>query len=296
MMRNGVLTVAALLGTVCCAENGSSQVVPTRAATLANAPNQFVEIGGVRVRYRDAGAGEPVVFLHGLGGRLEDWVGFPDRLRVPHRVIALDLRGFGESAKSIDDGRYGPHLADDVVAVLDALRLPRAHLVGHSLGALVAASAATQYPGRVSSAALIAGPLWADRASASAAVEPWVRDLVSGRGLVSLLAWLLPALPADGPRQMSELLLKDNDASSIAAVLRTVPALVESVHPSSSNVLLVSGARDPLHALSVAFARRYPNASFVQVPEADHITVVSSRETVEAVRQQLDSTTKKKAA
>lgn len=294
-MRQGMLTVVVLISAVWCAESGYSQAVPGRAATLAVAPNQFAESGGVRVRYRDAGAGEPVVFVHGLGGRLEDWFGFADRLRGTHRVIALDLRGFGGSAKSGDDRRYGPRMADDVVAVMNALRLNQAHLVGHSLGALVAASTASQYPGRVSSAALIAGPFWADRASASAAVEPWARDLEQGRGLVSLLAWLLPALPAEAPSKMSELMLKDNDVSSIAAVLRTVPTLVASLRPLSSNALVVSGTRDPLHPLNVALARRSPNASFVQVPEADHVNVVGSRETVEAVRQQLVSKAKKAA-
>jgi pimeloyl-ACP methyl ester carboxylesterase len=63
------------------------------------APDRFFTIGDVRLRYREIGRGEPVVLLHGATRSLEDWAGFGDSLAVDHRVIALDLRGHGQSSK-----------------------------------------------------------------------------------------------------------------------------------------------------------------------------------------------------
>lgn len=117
---------------------------------------QSADVDGIRVRYARRGPAEgvPVLFLHGFGGDLNNWLFNLDAVAEQHPVIALDLPGHGES-----DARLpGTGLADLAAFVgkfLDALGVPKAHLVGHSLGGAVAARLALDAPDRVASVALV---------------------------------------------------------------------------------------------------------------------------------------------
>jgi pyruvate dehydrogenase E2 component (dihydrolipoamide acetyltransferase) len=104
------------------------------------------------LRYlRQGEQGEPVVLIHGFGGDLDNWLFALPALAEEHTVYALDLPGHGGSSKAVGDGAS---LADAVVEFLDAQALERPHLVGHSLGALIAAQVASR--GRAASLTLIA--------------------------------------------------------------------------------------------------------------------------------------------
>jgi pimeloyl-ACP methyl ester carboxylesterase len=112
-----------------------------------------IDLPDISVNVRDAGAGTPVVLLHGWPDTGELW-----RHQVPvlaaagYRVITPDLRGFGGSGKPTDPAAYtAARLVGDVIGVLDALDLPRAHLVGHDWGAAIAWMTATFAAQRVSS-------------------------------------------------------------------------------------------------------------------------------------------------
>jgi pimeloyl-ACP methyl ester carboxylesterase len=111
---------------------------------------------GIRVHYADQGAsrGAPIVFLHGWP---DSWFTFsrvlpllPDSLRA----VAVDQRGFGESDHP-DSGYTFEELAADAVALLDALDIERAALVGHSFGSFVAREVAIAHPRRVTALVLI---------------------------------------------------------------------------------------------------------------------------------------------
>jgi pimeloyl-ACP methyl ester carboxylesterase len=147
------------------------------------APDRFFTIGDVRLRYREIGRGEPVVLLHGATRSLEDWAGFGDSLAVDHRVIALDLRGHGQSSKFTERARFGAAIVDDVVRLIDHLHLQRAHVVGHSLGAVVAANVTARYPARVATVSLIAPPLYADSAAYMEVYGAGIADLERGAGM-----------------------------------------------------------------------------------------------------------------
>jgi pyruvate dehydrogenase E2 component (dihydrolipoamide acetyltransferase) len=106
--------------------------------------------GGIRF-LKQGDAGEPVVLIHGFGGDLENWRFLLPTLIKAHTVYALDLPGHGGSSKDVGDGTG---LADAVIGFLDSQELDRPHLVGHSLGALVAAQVAER--GRAASLTLVA--------------------------------------------------------------------------------------------------------------------------------------------
>jgi pyruvate dehydrogenase E2 component (dihydrolipoamide acetyltransferase) len=98
---------------------------------------------------------EAVLLLHGFGGDAQNWRFVMAGLAQERTVVALDLPGHGASTKDVGDGAVGAFVTE-VVTVLDALGIERAHVVGHSFGGLVAAHFAAQHAGRVISLALVA--------------------------------------------------------------------------------------------------------------------------------------------
>jgi pimeloyl-ACP methyl ester carboxylesterase len=102
-----------------------------------------------------AGAGEPLVLLHGIGSHWQVWEPVLPMLTARHDVIAVDLPGFGDSVKPIGASYDARFFARAVIALLDALELDRAHLIGNSLGGRIALEVALEYPGRVERLALL---------------------------------------------------------------------------------------------------------------------------------------------
>jgi pimeloyl-ACP methyl ester carboxylesterase len=128
--------------------------------------------GGVVLRGEQAGEGPPVVLLHGLTATRR-YVVMGSRLleRSGHRTIAYDARGHGRSSPARDPEAYGyEHLAADLLAVLDALEIPRALLAGASMGALTALRLALSHPDRVAALGVIT-PAYDPAAHAPAASE-----------------------------------------------------------------------------------------------------------------------------
>lgn len=106
-----------------------------------------------RIRYKDIGDGPPVVLIHGFAASMQTWDAVAASLADDHRVIALDLKGFGWSDRR--EGDYSPQAqARVVLALLDHLGVDRAMLVAHSWGASVALATAIAAPERVERLAL----------------------------------------------------------------------------------------------------------------------------------------------
>ena len=153
-----VIPVGGLLGVIADASDSDADIDAFVAEFEANfvpeaeedAGAQTETVGGIRY-LKQGEAGEPVVLIHGFGGDLENWRFLLPALAEEHTVYALDLPGHGGSSKDVGDGTG---LAEAVVGLLDALDLDRPHLVGHSLGGLVAAQVAAR--GRGASLTLVA--------------------------------------------------------------------------------------------------------------------------------------------
>lgn len=112
------------------------------------AAHAVADSGGVRIAYEATGAGPPLVLVHGLGYARWGWEPVAPRLAEDFTVVALDNRGIG--ASDVPPGPYSTRaLAADVVAVLDAAGVERAHVVGTSLGGMAAQELALGWPERV---------------------------------------------------------------------------------------------------------------------------------------------------
>ena len=110
--------------------------------------HHFAEVNGIKMHYLAAGAGEPIILLHGYAQNSHMWLPLIPELAKTHRVVAPDLRGFGDSAKP--DGGYDKKtMAQDVHALAVALGFKRVRIVGHDIGLMVAYAYAAQYPAEV---------------------------------------------------------------------------------------------------------------------------------------------------
>lgn len=124
----------------------------------ADKPNASTfDANGVKIAYYVQGKGEPVVLIHGwLSSASMNWAlpGITDLLARDHQVIALDVRGHGLSDKPMEDDAYGPELVQDVVRLMDRLQIKQAHIVGYSMGGIVAGNFIVKHPDRVLSGTL----------------------------------------------------------------------------------------------------------------------------------------------
>ncbi|MCX5906132.1 MAG: alpha/beta hydrolase [Deltaproteobacteria bacterium] len=108
----------------------------------------YVEIAGIKIRYKVGGAGKQILLLHGWGGSIESFELFFDRLAKFYEVFVLDLPGHGKSglppkAWSVSD------YSNFVRQVMDTLKLTSPHIIAHSFGGRVAIKLAAAYPERV---------------------------------------------------------------------------------------------------------------------------------------------------
>ena len=108
-------------------------------------PLQHVSIHGHSVGYRRAGAGEPILLIHGLAGSSRTWDDVIPQLAEHYDVIAPDLLGHGESAKPLGDYSLGA-FASGVRDLLSVLDIPSVTVVGHSFGGGIAMQLAYQHP------------------------------------------------------------------------------------------------------------------------------------------------------
>lgn len=124
------------------------QTLPPTPTLPAGTVTGTAEVDGIALHYAIVGEGPPVLMLHGGLASLDWWGLQAEALKSSHRVVLVDSRGHG---RSTHDGRpFGYDLmADDVIALMDKLGIPRADIVGWSDGAIVALDLAMRRPQRV---------------------------------------------------------------------------------------------------------------------------------------------------
>ena len=124
--------------------------------TTCFAQDRFFDSNGVRIRYVEQGNGDAIVLIHNFGNNLDRWIasGVLPNLARDYRVIAFDVRGHGKSGKPQDAKAYGREIGLDAIRLLDHLGIQRAHIVGYSMGARLAAQLLTTHSERFITATL----------------------------------------------------------------------------------------------------------------------------------------------
>jgi 4,5:9,10-diseco-3-hydroxy-5,9,17-trioxoandrosta-1(10),2-diene-4-oate hydrolase len=117
--------------------------------------DKYITIEGIKTRYWQAGEqGSLVVLIHGITRSVEDWQTNMADLATRHRVFALDVLGFGFTDKPTNEEYTISRLARFVLDFMTVLNIPKAHLIGNSLGGTLALECASQAPERVLSLVL----------------------------------------------------------------------------------------------------------------------------------------------
>lgn len=215
---------------------------------------ETVEIaGGRKIRYLKLGSadGTPIVFVHGFGGDLNNWLFNQEALAEHRTAYAIDLPGHGGSGKDVGAGDLASMTAA-LAAWLDALKIPRAHLVGHSMGGAVSLQLAATKPDLVASATLIC-PAGLGPDISMEYINGFI-EASRGKKLEPVLQMLV-ANPALVTRDMIEDVLKFKRIDGVDAALkkmrdalypggRQTDALRDNLGKLKMPVQVVSGAKD----------------------------------------------------
>jgi pimeloyl-ACP methyl ester carboxylesterase len=235
-----------------------------------------LQVNGVRIAWAEAGRGEAILLLHGLGGSHDDW-----RLQLPalaarHRVIVPDLRGFGAS------GRREPFTiqqhARDMLSLVAALDIRRAHVVGLSMGGAVAIQMALLKPVAVASLVLAnTAPSfrltsWERRRMA------WLRTLIASVLGVGTLARITGRgfFPKRGQGRLRRRLIRHASETNRWVYLATLRALTRwNAAPRLKEIrapTLVLGAEFDMTTTAEKrqWAARLPHARVVELPGSRH--------------------------
>jgi pimeloyl-ACP methyl ester carboxylesterase len=243
------------------------------------AADGFFDSKGVRIHYSTQGKGEPVVLIHGVTVSFPlQWVlpGIASSLAKKYKVIGIDCRGHGRSGKPHDPKAYGCEMAEDVIRLLDHLKIPKAHVVGYSMGGFIALNLLANHPDRLLSAT--AGAAGSGQKVETAFLEDAAAAFDRGKGM-GLLLRRLNAVGYEMPtaaqiETSNRLMLLVNDPKAIAAVMRGMKGLafpLEKLKANKVPVLALIGEFDPLKAGVDAMRGQVANLSVVVLPDADHM-------------------------
>jgi 3-oxoadipate enol-lactonase len=247
----------------------------------------FVENQGARIYWDEQGRGDPVLLIMGLGYPAAMWHRARPALTTRYRTVALDNRGAGRS--DTPPGPYSmPLMASDAAAVLDAAGIESAHVIGVSMGGMIAQELVLQYPQRVRSLILgctAAGGSTAVRAEAAAtqmlmmrekmspeqaaeAAVPFIYDRNTPRERIDEdIAIRRPWFPSpEGYAAQLQGILGWEAYSRLGQIV--APTLV--IHGESDRLVPPGNAR--------LIAERIPGAKLVMIPRASHLFFTDQEE------------------
>src|SRR5919112_1248563 len=241
-----------------------------------------VQVGNVGLYYEEHGAGEPVVLVPGFGTGLWIWYRQIPSLAEAFRVIAFDPRGVARSDKP-DEPMTIRRYADDVAALLEALNVERAHVLGASFGGFVAQEFALAYPARTRSLILCCTSFGGPRHRPPA--PETLQAIASTKGLnteervrENLLLAFSPEFVANNAAEVERIiaLRGENDVPEYGYVRQLQAAMAFDAEDRVSGIeaptLVITGDADVIvpHENSVNLAARIPGATLRVIQGGSH--------------------------
>jgi pimeloyl-ACP methyl ester carboxylesterase len=242
---------------------------------------------GTRLHYEEAGSGTPLIFIHEFAGDHRSWEPQMRFFSRYFRCITYAARGFPPSDIPEDGGRYSQaHARDDVVAVLDHLKIDRAHVVGLSMGGFAALHVGITHPKRARSLVIAGCGYGAEpdkkdkfRAECEAAAASFLANWSEAAGKYALGPTRVQFQNKD-PRGWAEFAqqLAEHSPKGQALTMRGVQMrrpslyeLVDDMRKIDVPSLIVTGDEDdPCLEPALLMKRSIPNAGLVVLPRAGH--------------------------
>jgi 3-oxoadipate enol-lactonase len=258
--------------------------MPRRPDLGYTSPMQ-IRVRDVELFYERAGAGPPLLLLHGLGSSTADWsLQLP--AFAPHfEVLALDARGHGRSSKP--PGPYSvPMLAADTAAFLEALAIPAAHVLGLSMGGMIGLQLALDRPDLVQSLVVVnsapelTARTWREKLRVAQRLA--LVHLLSPRGVGRFLSRRLFPRPEQAPlRALMAARYAQNDRRAYLAAMRALInwSVMDRLSDLRCPTLVVAGDQDYTPpAYKETYAAQIPDARLVVIEDSRHATPIDQPE------------------
>ena len=215
-------------------------LVMTTASAQPKPTTGFAPVNGLKMYYEVHGSGDPVILLHGAFMTItNNWDGWISELSKTRKVIAIEMQGHGRTA-DIHRDITSENLADDVAALLDHLRIPRADLIGYSMGGAVAIQCAIRHPDKVRKVVVISSTLRRDGVvkEGQDALAKLTAEVFKDSPIEAEYKKLNPA-PDDFPKFVKRLLTMDSKRHDIGAdQLKASAAPMFFIHGDSDGIRL----------------------------------------------------------
>ena len=251
----------------------------------------YAPVNGLKMYYEIHGEGEPVVLLHGafmtINGWMDPWgdkaTNWIAELSKTHKVIAIEMQGHGRTADINRDLSF-ENLADDVAGLLDYLKIPRADIVGYSLGGSVAMQCAIRHPDRVRKVVSISAVIRRDG---------WVKEGVDA--LAKLTAEVFKDSPMEAEyKKLSPTPDKFPDFVKHVAAMASKPYDfgADNFKATKAPILFIHGDADGVRLDHIAEMYRlkggelhgdmhpHPASRLAILPDTTHVTLMSRGQTI----------------
>lgn len=272
-------------------------LTPVVVAADPSQSDRYFLSDGVKIHYVEKGTGQPVVLIHGFTASHQmNWEmpGITDALAKQYRVIGIDNRGHGKSGKPHEQEKYGTHMVDDVIRLLDHLQIDKAHIVGYSMGGFMTTYLLIHHPDRVASAVIGAAGWHEDPEPRFALLREIGDSLEAGTGIAPLMKALTPTGQAEPSEAMlksaNQVIMLMNDPLALAAAIRGMPGLMVSREQLENNrvpAVAVIGSSDPLKEGVDELAGVMGNLEVVVIEGADHMTAINHPQLLASIQAHL---------
>jgi pimeloyl-ACP methyl ester carboxylesterase len=280
------LLLAALVGAALWFYAPDKPRAALEAKYAPSPPSRFLEVAGVRLHVRDTGPrnAPAVLLLHGFGASLHTWEDWARQLEDGFRVVRLDLPGFGLTGPDPTGDYTDDRTVRVLAALMDALGLPRAGVVGSSMGGRMAWFFAAAEPGRVDKLVLMAPDGFAGpgREYGKVPTVPFLAKLLPYVLPERLLRRMLARAYGDPAVLTEEVFARYRDMLLAPGVRRAILARVgQSMLPEPEPLLrriraptlLVWGEKDALVPFRNAadYTKALPDSAVVSFPDLGHV-------------------------